>query len=70
MTAKKKTDAMLQVRQIKSAIGFSGDQGATLKAMGLGKIGRIRQLPDNAQTRGMIFKIKHLVVVENTTDQG
>jgi large subunit ribosomal protein L30 len=70
VTPKKTSNAMLQVRQIKSAIGFSGDQGATLKAMGLGKIGRVRQLPDNAQIRGMIFKIKHLVVVENATDQG
>ena len=52
------------VRQIKSGIGFEKSQKATLKAMGLGKIGRLREMPDNAQTRGMIAKVGHLIKVE------
>lgn len=54
----------LTVRQIKSGIGFQKKQKATLKAMGLGKIGRARQMPDNPQSRGMIARVSHLVVVE------
>jgi large subunit ribosomal protein L30 len=69
MTARKKPGAALSVRQIKSGIGFSIDQKRTLKALGLGKVGRVRNLPDNPQVRGMIFKVTHLVRVESPQDQ-
>jgi len=69
MTAKKSRGA-LSVRQIKSGIGFSKDQKRTLQALGLGKLGRVRELPDNPQVRGMIFKVSHLVRVENPQGQG
>jgi len=61
MSDAKKT---LRVTQIKSAIGYKKDQGATLKALGLGKIGRTVEQVDNPAVRGMIFKVKHLVEVE------
>lgn len=54
----------LVVTQIKSAIGYKKDQGATLRALGLGKIGRSVEKIDNESIRGMIFKVKHLVKVE------
>ena len=54
----------LRVTQIKSAIGYKKDQLATLKSLGLGKIGRSHDLVDNESVRGMIFKVKHLVKVE------
>jgi large subunit ribosomal protein L30 len=38
-------------------------QRETLVGLGLNKIGRIRELPDNPATRGMIGKVKHLVRV-------
>ena len=63
MTAKAKK-ATLHVRQIKSGIGFNEQQKATLKALGLGKIGRSRELPDNPAVRGMLAKIPHLLSVE------
>ena len=53
----------IKVTQIKSTIAKNGDQLRTLKAMGLGKIGRTVELPDNPSVRGMIFKVKHLVEV-------
>lgn len=53
----------IRVRQVRSGIGFDRTQKATLKALGLGKIGRTRDLPDNPQVRGMVAKIPHLVVV-------
>ena len=54
----------LRVTQIKSTIGRPKDQGLTLKALGLGKIGRTVEKVDNPSVRGMIFKVKHLVKVE------
>jgi len=57
---KKKT---LTIRQVRSGIGFDETQKATLRALGLEKIGRVREVPDNAPIRGMINKIPHLVVI-------
>ena len=54
----------LSVKQVRSGIGFSRQQKATLKALGLGKIGRVRQHPDNPQIRGMLRRIPHLLQVE------
>ncbi len=64
MTAKTRGKRILKVRQVRSGIGFSREQKATLKALGLGKIGRARSLPDNPAVRGMIYHIRHLVVAE------
>lgn len=60
-----KSDARLIVRQVRSGIGFNKQQKATLKALGLGKVGGRRELPDNPQVRGMIALVVHLVNVEN-----
>ncbi len=54
----------LRVTQVKSSIGFKNDQLKTLKALGLGKIGRTVEQVDNPCVRGQIFKVKHLVEVE------
>jgi large subunit ribosomal protein L30 len=57
-------DKQIKVTQVKSQIGRPENQGKTLKALGLGKIGRSSVIADNESTRGMIFKVKHLVEVE------
>lgn len=54
----------LRVTQVKSAISRPSDQEKTLRALGLGKIGRSVDQIDNPCVRGMIFKVKHLVTVE------
>lgn len=54
----------LVVTQIKSTIGRKYDQERTLKALGLGRIGKTSELVDNDSVRGMIFKVKHLVEVQ------
>jgi len=59
-----KKTATIRVRQVRSAIGFNRDQKATLKALGLGRIDKVRTHPDNRQVRGMIQKVIHLVAVE------
>lgn len=55
---------MLKITLQKSLIGRKQDQIATAKALGLSKIRSSVIKQDNAAMRGMIFKIKHLVSVE------
>lgn len=55
----------LRLTQVKSSIGYKKDQAATLKALGLGKIGSTVEQVDNDAIRGMIFKVKHLIEVES-----
>lgn len=57
-------DKKIKITQVKSQIGRKYDQDRTLKALGLGKIGKSREIVDNDSVRGMIFKVKHLVEVE------
>ena len=59
--AKAKPTSGLRIRQVRSGIGFNKQQNATLKALGLGRVGRSRLLPDNREVRGMLFKVPHLV---------
>ena len=54
----------VKVTLVKSTVGCLKDQQATVRALGLTKIRTSNVLPDNAATRGMIFKVKHLVAVE------
>jgi large subunit ribosomal protein L30 len=58
-----KNETTLKIRQIRSGIGFDKTQKGTLRALGLEKIGRVREYPDNAAIRGMAAKISHLVVI-------
>jgi len=65
MTAKEpRTGKTLEVRQVRSGIGYDARQNATLRALGLAKVGRVRVLPDNREVRGMLGKIPHLVEVK------
>lgn len=59
-----KNEKMIRVTLVKSAIGYSKDQKRTVIALGLNKLNSSNELPDNSAVRGMIFKIKHLVRVE------
>lgn len=55
---------MLKITLKKSVIGCKKDQIATVKALGLKKTNSTVTQPDNDAIRGMIFKVKHLVSVE------
>ena len=59
-----KNNKKVRVTLVKSPIGFSKDQKRTVVALGLNKLNSTNELPDNSAVRGMIFKIKHLVRVE------
>ncbi|MDR0459441.1 MAG: 50S ribosomal protein L30 [Coriobacteriales bacterium] len=62
--ADNKAPKTLKVTQIRSTIGFPADQGKTIRALGLGRINKSVEQVDNPAVRGMIFKVKHLVKVE------
>ncbi len=53
----------IKVEQIGSPIRRQHSQRETLIGLGLNRIGRVVELPDTPQTRGMIAKVKHLVRV-------
>ena len=53
----------LKVKLVKSTIGSKKDQIATAQSLGLKKVGDTSVQPDNAQTRGKINKISHLVSI-------
>jgi large subunit ribosomal protein L30 len=56
----------LLIRQVRSAIGAKPKHRGTLRALGLGRIGRTVTLPDRAEIRGMVARVGHLVTVEES----
>ena len=54
----------LKVTLVKSTIGAIPKQVKTVEALGLNKLNKTIELPDNDAVRGMIFKVRHLVKVE------
>ena len=60
----KKAPATVKVTQVRSAIGTKPKHRGTLRALGLGRIGKTNVLPDRPDTRGMIARVPHLIRVE------
>jgi large subunit ribosomal protein L30 len=58
--------AKLRVTQTRSQIGNSQRHRGTLRALGLGKIGRYREHEESPTLAGMLRKVRHLVRVEET----
>ena len=56
----------LTVKQIRSSIGSKPKHRGTLRALGLGRIGKTNTLPDRHEIRGMIHKVAHLIDVEES----
>ena len=54
----------LKVTLVKSTIGAIPKQVKTVEALGLNKLNKTVELPDNDAVRGMSFKVRHLVKVE------
>ena len=63
-TAKTIDGNRLKVKLVKSTIGFNREQAKVVQGMGLRRIGHSVELPDTDATRGMIHKVRHLVVIE------
>ena len=58
------SDLQLRVRQTRSSIGTKPKQRGTLRALGLGRIGRVNILPDRPEIRGLLARVPHLVEVQ------
>jgi large subunit ribosomal protein L30 len=57
----------IKVEQTRSAIRREHSQRSTLVGLKLNKIGRVAELQDTPETRGMIAKVQHLVRVIDET---
>lgn len=56
-------DKMIKIKLVRSTLGALKDQKGTVKALGLKKINQVKEIKDNSVSRGMIFKVKHLVEI-------
>ena len=54
----------VRISQVRSAIGQTQRHRGTLRALGLGKIGRTVEHEESPQLAGMLRKVRHLVVVD------
>ena len=58
--------AKLKLTQVRSEIGQSQRHRGTLRALGLGRIGKTNELDEGPVLAGMLRKVRHLVKVEET----
>ncbi len=57
--------ATLQITQVKSPNGASKKQRESLRTLGLGRIGRQVERPDDDVVRGLVYSVHHLVEVKS-----
>ena len=62
-TRKAHSGATVVVKQVRSQIGIMPKTNATMRALGLRKIGDVNTLPDRPEIRGMIARVPHLIEV-------
>ena len=60
----------LRVTQVKSTISHIARNRATIRALGLHRIGDTVEVPDNDATRGMVRAVRFLVTVEEVSGSG
>ncbi|MEM8529721.1 MAG: 50S ribosomal protein L30 [Chloroflexota bacterium] len=58
----------LRITYVKSSIGYSKDQKDTVRSLGLYKLNSVVVKNDTPAIRGMVFKVRHLVNVEEISD--
>ncbi len=57
-------ESKLRITKVKSCIDRQEVQKRTLEALGLRRMNQVVEQPDNPQIRGMVFRVRHLVKVE------
>ena len=62
------SDKTITVTQVKSGIGAKPKTRGTLRALGLGRIGKTNTLPDRPEIRGMLQRVPHLVEIQANED--
>jgi large subunit ribosomal protein L30 len=55
--------AKITVKQVKSIIGRPENQRKIVLALGLGRVGRTREINDTESVRGMVARVSHLVEI-------
>jgi large subunit ribosomal protein L30 len=60
--------ADLVVTQVRSSIGAKPKHRGTLRALGLGRIGKSNTLPDRPEIRGMIARVPHMIMVDEEAE--
>ena len=55
----------LKLTYYRSAIGHRKDQKDTIRSLGFKRLNQTVEKPDNPSVRGMVYKVRHLVRVEN-----
>jgi large subunit ribosomal protein L30 len=58
----------LVVTQVRSSIGAKPKHRGTLRALGLGRIGKSNTLPDRPEIRGMIARVPHMITVDEAAE--
>jgi large subunit ribosomal protein L30 len=66
-SAAPKVETRIVVTQVRSGIGTKPKHRGTLRALGLGRIGKSNNLPDRPEIRGMIARVPHLISVSEET---
>jgi large subunit ribosomal protein L30 len=64
------SEPTITVTQTRSAIGAKPKTRGTLRALGLGRIGKTNTLPDRPEIRGMIARVPHLIAIDADGPQG
>jgi large subunit ribosomal protein L30 len=59
--------AKLKLTQVRSEIGQSRRHRGTLRALGLGRIGKSNEIEESPVLAGMLRKVRHLVKVEEAS---
>ena len=57
--------ARVRITQVRSQIGQSQKHRGTLRALGLGRIGKTREHDEGPVLAGMLRKVRHLVKIDN-----
>jgi large subunit ribosomal protein L30 len=68
MAKAKTAEKKLRITLVKSPIGNPNRQKLTVKALGFHHLNETIVQPDNPSVRGMIYKVRHLVRVEETQE--
>jgi large subunit ribosomal protein L30 len=61
--------AKVKIKQVRSSIGQSQRHRGTLRALGLGKIGRTAEHSESPQLAGMLRKVRHLVEIDDGSEK-
>jgi large subunit ribosomal protein L30 len=63
MSQSKTQNGQIQIKLVRSGIGFSVKQKRVIQGLGFRRLNQVVTRPDTPEIRGMVFKIRHLVEI-------